>query len=115
LDYLRYKSVKNSLSSILLSEIETKSVLIVPIVIKPGLAPKAKKKEGGGGVENKFTSGKFEANRQEFSKSVKRIKQIGLKLVLFPRRTVRSIRTITTRERQQAGHAICRGMNKQNI
>jgi hypothetical protein len=83
--------------------------------IKPGLALKAKNKEGGEGGENKFTSGKFEPNRQEFSKSVKRIKQIVLKLVLSPRRTVNSIRTITTRMRRQAGHAICRGMNKLNI
>jgi len=54
--------------------------------MKYGLPPKAKNKEGGGFV-NKFPSGKFENNRQKFSKIVRRIKRIGLKLVLFATRT----------------------------
>jgi len=54
--------------------------------MKHGLPPKAKNKEGGGFV-NKFPSGKFENNRQEFSKNVGRIKRIALKIVLFARRT----------------------------
>jgi hypothetical protein len=54
--------------------------------LKHGLPPKAKDKEGGG-FAKKFPSGKFENNREEFSKNVRRIKQIGLKVVLFARRT----------------------------
>ena len=36
---------------------------------------------------NKFPSGKFENNRQEFSKNVRRNKRMGFKPVLFARRT----------------------------
>ena len=51
--------------------------------MKSGLPPKAKDKEGEG-FAKKISSGKFENNRQEFSKNVRRIKQIGLNFYYSP-------------------------------
>lgn len=50
--------------------------------MKHGLQPKEKNKEGEG-FAKKIPSGKFENNRQEFSKNVRRIKHLGFKFLLF--------------------------------
>jgi hypothetical protein len=92
----RYKPFKNSLASILLSEIYTKLVFIVAMGVKHGLPTKVKDKEGGG-LANKFPGGKLENNREKFSKNVRRIKQIGLKLVLFARHTYTALTATNAR------------------
>jgi hypothetical protein len=48
--------------------------------------PKRRTKKGKV-LRKKLPSGKFENNREEFSKNVRWIKHLGLKLVLFARPT----------------------------
>jgi hypothetical protein len=112
LGYHRYKSVKNSLTSVFVSEIQNKPVLNVPMDMKHGLPPKAKIKRRG--FANKLPSGRFESNGREFNKYVRRIKQIGLKFVLFARRTYAALERLIRMKRQE-GHLIFRGMKKQNV